>query len=306
MIPFWLPGMLIVLGLVGAAGWAYRRRPRPQYPAPETFITQPELAESRIVPLQGGVNFRDIGGYATTDGHYVRWGQVYRTGALASLSVAGWEVVRGLGVKVICDLRSIEESADAPDAIPDGLAAYRHLPLKAEIDSGQRLRTILFAPGKVPQMMRDSYVHLMIDQNAEVFGAVLRQFAEDDALPAIVHCTAGKDRTGVTVALLLALLGVPDEIIAADYALSNRDFTHFYDYARKTLSPVAWMGVTADDVYPLLVADPAVILATLAHVRSQYGSVEVYLRERAGLDEAAQARLRARLLTDTPDKPSSR
>jgi protein-tyrosine phosphatase len=233
----------------------------------------------------------------------VRWGQVYRTGALGTLTSHDWQKLNEMGLKLVCDLRSTEEQSEAPDNIPGEWPAYKHLPLKAELDTWKRMRTIMFSPQSVPQMLTDSYTQIMIDQNPQVFGQVLRYIAESDNLPAVIHCTAGKDRTGVTIALLLSLLGVSDDIIVADYTLSNRYFSFFHAFAQKSLAPIRWLQVTADDVYPLLIANAETISATLAYVRAQHGSVETYLRDYAGVDEATQSRLRELLLTDHPEKP---
>lgn len=283
----------------------YRQRSRPSYPEPGSYILRPELADDRILALEGGVNFRDIGGYATHDGHFVRWGQVYRTGALSTLTPKDWQQLDGMGLQLVCDLRSAEEAVDAPDNISSARIRYQHLPLKAELDTWKRMRTIMFSPSSVPQMLIDSYTEIMIDQNPAVFGQVLCYLADEANRPAIIHCTAGKDRTGVTIALLLSLLGVSDDIIAADYTLSNGYFPHFYAFAQRALAPVRWLRVTADDIYPLLVANAETIKTTLHYVRARYGTVEVYLRDYAGVDESTQARLREMLLTDNPAKPGT-
>lgn len=300
-----LTAVIVVAGGALIAVLLYRRRPRPQYPMPESYILQPEMADGRILALEGGVNFRDIGGYPTDDGRFVRWGQVYRTGALSTLTPGDWQKLDGMGFQLVCDLRSAEEVADAPDNISSAGIRYYHLPLKAELETWNRMRTIMFSPSRVPEMLIDSYTQIMIDQNPQVFGRVLRYLADTANRPAIIHCTAGKDRTGVTIALLLSLLGVPDDIIAADYTLSNRYFLHFHAFAQQALAPLRWLQVTADDVYPLLVANAETIKVTLNYVRSRYGTVENYLRDYAGVDEITQSELRDMLLTDSPLNPSS-
>lgn len=295
--------LLVVAAGVMIVVLIYRNRPRPKYPEPESYILQPEMADSRILALEGGVNFRDIGGYPTQDGRYVRWGRVYRTGALSTLTPDDWHKLDEMEFQLVCDLRSTEEALDAPDNITNPVIRYYHLPLKAELDTWKRMRTIMFSPSRVPQMLTDSYTHIMIDQNPEIFGQVLRYLADAANLPAIIHCTAGKDRTGVTIALLLSLLGVSDEIIAADYTLSNRYFPFFHAFAQRALAPVRWLQVTATDIYPLLVANAETIRATLNYVRSRYGSIEIYLRDYAGVDEKTQIALRDMLLTDSPILP---
>lgn len=290
----------ILIGALGIAGvWRFlaaQRARKVSYPTPESYVVDPKLAEDRVIRLEGGINFRDLGGYTTAEGRTVRRGLIYRTGALTHLSQADWEIVQKLGIKLVCDLRSPEEVAEDPENLPDPNIQYAHLPLNVENENLKRLRTVLFNPQNIAGMLPESYTRIMIDQNPQVFGEVLRRLSNPDNLPAIVHCTAGKDRTGVTAALLLSLLGVPEEVIAADYTLSNYDFRHYHAYAAKALEPVAWLRVTADDLFPLLVANPETIKTLFVHIRTRYGSVEAYLRDYAGVDDVAMTRLRDNFL----------
>src|SRR5690606_24803664 len=113
----------------------------------------------------------------------------------------------------------------------------------------------------------------------------------EDNLPLLFHCTAGKDRTGTSAMILMSLLGVPDDIIATDYSLSNQYYANFRQYVAEAIRSVRWMGLTVDDLRPLLIADPALILAALAAVREKYGSVEAYVTQRCGVDTETISRL---------------
>ena len=123
-----------------------------------------------------------------------------------------------------------------------------------------------------------------------------RRAQSDDGLPAVIHCTAGKDRTGIASALLLAALGVPEDTIIADYSLTNRDYAHIYELVKAQMAPLMRFGLTADDLHPLMLANPETLRAALRYLHQHYGDVETYLRERAGVDEATLARLRNTLL----------
>lgn len=255
-----------------------------------------QIVGERVLPLQGAVNFRDIGGYRTEDGQHTRWGQVFRTGSLSGLTTSDWDYLQSIDVKIVCDLRSNEELAAEPEHLPSDAIQYIHLPLFTEENSFQRLRTLVFQPGRIASMLPETYTKVMIDQNPQVFRGVLSRLADPDNLPAIYHCTAGKDRTGVTTALLLSVLGVPDDTIIADYTLSNRDYAYFFSYASRALKPVAWLGLNAEMLHPLLVADAQTIITTLTHVRTTYGTVENYLISRAGLTHDQLTNLRTHLL----------
>lgn len=259
----------------------------------------PLILAERFLTLEGVANVRDIGGYRTGEGRSVRWGQVYRTGSLAGATEADLNTLHELGIRLVCDLRSAEEVVDEPDRLPANPApAYRHTPVEAGEQNRERMRALLFDPKRLFALMDEAYTRFMIDQNGPVFGDMLRLIAEDANRPAIIHCTAGKDRTGVTIALLLALLGVPDEVIVADYSLSNRFYHVFRDFvASKFRQPQAFLlGLHIDDFQPVLVAHPNTMRSMLTYIREHYGSVEAYLTQKAGLDADTLNALRAKLL----------
>lgn len=289
--------LLVSVGTVGTA--LLLRRSRPVYPAPESLIIRlPDDVSDRFLPLEGGVNFRDVGGYRTADGRRVRRGLVFRSGTLARLTEADLAYLSDMGVKLVCDLRGHEEVTAEPDRLPVGDAAplYLHTPLAVEDDRRQRLRALLFNPASLAPMMTDMYTRVMLVNNARLYGDLLTRLADPANLPAVFHCTAGKDRTGLAAALLLSVLGVPDETILADYSLSNQYYADFFRYAAQYVHRLRWLGVRADDLYPLLVADPQNIQTVLTHLRAQYGSVENYLTTAAGMSAEAIEALKANLL----------
>jgi protein-tyrosine phosphatase len=146
--------------------------------------------------------------------------------------------------------------------------------------------------------MNEMYTRYMVDENGAVYGAILRALADPANLPAIIHCTAGKDRAGLTSALLLAVLGVPDDLIVADYSLSNRYYDTFRTFiAGKFKQPQAFLfGLNIDDFQPLLTANPQTLRLTLDYIREHYGSVEGYLEQKAGVDADIIAALKVNLL----------
>lgn len=291
---YWL---IAALGAGGLAALIMRLRRAPSYPDPKSLILpQPtDDPRDRIVKLDSVPNLRDIGGYKTRDGRRVRWGQVYRSGTLSYVTPQDMEALAALGIKLVCDLRSAEEIAQDPDRTPPG-AEYAHLPLVAPSESMARLRALLFNKRKLPLMLVETYTRVMIDGNAALYGGILRRLAEPDNLPALIHCTAGKDRTGIASALLLLALGVPEDVIVADYTLSNLYYDSYLAYITEAIKPIRWLRVKPEDLKPLLLADARSMQAALDHLRAQYGSVEVYLRRAAGVDEEIIARLQANLL----------
>jgi protein-tyrosine phosphatase len=280
-----------------AALIARQKRGAPPKPDPEALILEPPAErEGPALLLEGAPNFRDLGGYRTTDGRRVRVGQVYRSGALSELTETDLERLAALGIHQVFDLRTPEEVARNPDRLPDGVR-YVPLPLPTEGSSFSRIVELIANLRRLDQLLLRGYTRVMIDSNARFFGDLLRRLAHDEqALPAVIHCTAGKDRAGMAAALLLAALGVPDETIVADYSLSSRHYALFHRLVSEQIAPLAPAGLTADDLHGLLVANPEVMRSALAHLRGRYGSIEAYLLKHAGLDAAALERLRERLL----------
>jgi protein-tyrosine phosphatase len=291
---YWL---IAALGAGALAALFMRSRRAPTYPDAETLILpQPgDDPRERIMKLDSVPNFRDIGGYKTADGRRVRWGLVYRSGTLSYVTPQEMETIAALGIKLVCDLRSAEEIAQDPDRTPPG-AQYAHLPLVAESETMARLRALLFNKRKLPLMLIETYTRVMIDGNAALYGGILRRLADKENLPALVHCTAGKDRTGIATALLLLILGVPEEVVVADYTLSNHYYDSYLAYISDAIKPIRWLRVKPEDLKPLLLADARSMQAALDHLRTQYGSVELYLKRAAGVDDDIISRLKANLL----------
>lgn len=291
--------LLPVLALGGAAAWRKfaARRNRIVYPAPESLIIEPDADSAggdRFIALEGAANVRDIGGYTTLDGRQVRRGRVYRSGTLAEITENDQHILQTLGLKLICDLRSDSEVTKAPDRLPVGIT-YTRIPVNADPkdDRQFRLWTLLFHKRRFSAVVAELY-RRMIDDHAPIFGQVFRRLAAPDSLPALVHCTAGKDRAGLTMALLLLALGVPEAVVIADYSLSNRYYDHFRRYV--PLKRLRLLGVTVEDMQPFLVADPQILRDALRYLAERYGSVLDYLRQQAGVDDETLEHLKANLL----------
>ena len=167
----------------------------------------------RVLDLDGVRNFRDLGGYPTVDGHTVVWGQVYRADAVSLLTEAGWRGVGDLGIKRIYDLRRQSER-DASPTVEHGLDhEVVHLSIGPEFVEVPMLE--FFSQRDVSTQpldetyMAEMYRELLTDFS-DVFAQLFKNLAEGTHRPAVFHCTAGKDRTGLAAALLLGVLGVED------------------------------------------------------------------------------------------------
>ncbi len=251
----------------------------------------------RRLKLDGPVNFRDLGGYETADGRSVRWGCVYRSDSLESLTASDIARVEELGVRLVCDLRRDEERATAPSRFlghPD--VQIEHLPIggiaaETKNMAGRMMR------GEIPEVSVDTMAEVylrILDLHPDSFGEVVRRAADPSSLPMVVHCTAGKDRTGVACALLLGTLGVDEEMIAADYELT----TGFHSEAKiaEVRPQLEAAGIEFAKVEAYWAAPRAVMAAALAGIRARWGGIEDYLLGPAGLSPEALDKLRLNLL----------
>lgn len=251
------------------------------------------VVAERTLPLPSGVNFRDIGGYQAADSRAVRWGQVFRAGSLAELSDEDLAYLERLELRLSCDLRSPEEVAARPDRLPHG-AAVRAMPVAARAGRLRRVITLFRLRHRIQELLLNVYT-VMLDQNGPLFAEVIRLAADPANRPLVIHCTAGKDRTGLAVALLLLALGVPEETVVADYTLSN----HAYEVLAGRMGPemerLYAFGFEQAQLRPFLLAEARTLTGALAHLRRRYGSGEGYL-SRSGLEPTTVAQARETLL----------
>ncbi|WP_418955361.1 tyrosine-protein phosphatase [Streptomyces tritici] len=240
----------------------------------------------RHIPFARLHNFRDLGGYRTGDGRSVRWGRLYRADSLGKLRGEDWERFLELGVRTVIDLRypwEIEAKGRVPEA--EGLAyanlSIEHRPYdQAEID-----------PALDPwRYLADRYAEVALDGAVELRRAL--ELLADGEGPQVFHCASGKDRTGLLAALVLTLVGVDEDTVAADFALTELATERLVaDWqAAHPGRKLRWPGYgrAPEDVIRLFLGD----------LRRTYGSVEGYVRDHVGADEETVDRLRARLLTD--------
>ena len=257
----------------------------------------------RQLPLTGGRNFRDLGGYATSDGRRTRWRRLYRSGVMHRLTDEDCAQLSALGIRVICDLRTPGERNREPTNLPldaiDVMAwdyDHRHISFRAQL-TGQEVLSPEVVRGCMLKIYR-SLPQLL----AEQFGGLLRRVAADDT-PLVFHCSAGKDRTGIASALILGTLGVPREQIFADYILTNSAMDLEAEHFTRGTGQIgigdeySMLHRTTPEIRaPLLRAFPEYLAAAFEQIESDHGSVESYLVERLGVDLAMQGRMRAQLL----------
>ena len=241
---------------------------------------------ARHFNLAGASNFRDLGGYPGKDGRAVRWRQIFRSNHLGHLTAADVEVLRGLGLKSAFDFRGAEERSAAQCAISE--ITVHSLPVEPTVVAALRARLAngrALSPSDGIEVMRESYVGY-VRQNTQRYRSLFAHLLEDSA-PLVIHCTAGKDRTGFACALILYALGVSEDVISEDYLLTNR-------YYRRDPSA---SNDLPDDVRQVLSSVQAPFLAAAFEaVCADYGDLESYFTDGLGLGRGERAALEARYL----------
>ena len=245
---------------------------------------------TRTLEFEGCVNFRDLGGYRTADGRMVAWRTLFRADGLNKLTDADAALMVDLGLHTVIDLRTLDEAEQRGsfpvDRVP---VAYVGLPLT----------DVLPATEDLPDWGEAAYVATryvaMVSEGGPVLTSAIRTLATRAALPAVMHCSAGKDRTGVLSALILAFLGVPDETIVADYALSAAAMGRLLERL-KAEYPDAVEEVERFAPAVLHVV-PETMERFLAELKVRYGTYEL-LAESLRVTEA-MAMLRTTVLVDS-------
>lgn len=237
----------------------------------------------RRLSLDGASNFRDLGGYANDRGQHTRWRRLFRSDHLAGLSARDHATLQALGVRRSFDFRGVHERRAQAYALP-GLVQH-HLAIEPTV--AQQMQALLasghtLTPTRMVALMEELYRRLVDDEPAAFarwFGHLL---AEDT--PAVFHCTAGKDRTGLAAALLLRALGVPQAVVEGDYLLTN------HHYQRPDM---AGSGVPDEALAVLWSVRPSFLHAALSRIAEAHGGLDAYLATRLGVDDAARGRLAA-------------
>jgi protein-tyrosine phosphatase len=157
---------------------------------------------------------------------------------------------------------------------------------------------IMFQRHKLGQRLEDVYTTWVIDGSAKELGRILHIISDPANLPLLFHCTAGKDRTGITAALLLLALGVPESTAISDYTLSNAAADRFMADYQQPLSLVRFLGIKQEHFYPIIATPPQMMIFTINHIKRKYGSIETYLTHTACLSQEVLQLLKNTLLEE--------
>jgi protein-tyrosine phosphatase len=274
----------------------------------QLFASTAAFAEpERQVKLDGQSNFRDVGGYQTTDGRRVKWGEIYRSGELHKLSDADIDKLDAIGVKAVANfLTEREINSRGHDRLPEGT---REIPLPMETGNlGEMAGVIQEARGtgdfsKVPVEINPEIHRTLINEAREYYATLLREIADPANRPMVYHCSHGVHRTGTATAILLSALGVPWETVRDDYLLSNkyrkeevgRRINELRLLAADTFL-VEPENVDMANIKAFYILEPTYIDASLDEAVKQYGSMDNYIREGLGITDKELVSLREQLL----------
>ena len=244
---------------------------------------------TRRIQIEGAYNVRDLGGYETTDGRYTKWKMFIRGDDVSTLPRSSQDVLTDFGVRTVIDLRGVREIDSQADNVLSKLPHIRYCNVDILGDMAIDTPWSDITGHKAPKSYRN-----MLDLCGDKFRDTLATMAETDALPVLFHCVGGQDRTGLVSAILLGLVGVPNETIAEDYTLTAE--YRIDAYLGSNLQPDTDPAQYTSEAYRARNCPPDVMLDTLDYLEERYGGVEGYVKS-LGLTDEQLATLIDALLT---------
>ncbi|MGY2143385.1 tyrosine-protein phosphatase [Pseudomonas sp. FSL W5-0299] len=251
--------------------------------------------------LQGADNFRSLKGMPTRCGRRIGGHTLLRADQLHRLTAEDWQTLQRIGLKTLCDLRSAGEREHYPSRLPDSGMHLLHLEVIGDLRADPQIAAMLAdnpAEEGARCMMLEVYRQLP-GMLAPRLSALFERLSGENA-SVLIHCAAGKDRTGVAVMLLLHALGVAPEHIMADYLRSARRFSQLdaerQEAMSNTVSRMVGQPVSESAIDAVLDARPEYLNAAYAVIEAEYGGVDCYLQRFSGLSTERLQRLRDTLL----------
>ncbi|TYP75518.1 tyrosine-protein phosphatase [Paenibacillus methanolicus] len=260
------------------------------------------VTSERKLSLKGVTNFRDLGGYRTTDGRAVKWGKLFRADEMAALTEADIAFLQKLGLKTNVDYRTSSEVKAKPDPVIAGVTyvsnpAFQEAEGSGDESSGTDIVSLI-ASGHLDQLGEPGDMLIQANrqmvQNPEAYKTLFELLLDPANQALVQHCTAGKDRTGFGSALILLALGVPKETVVEDFLLSN---TYREAYNKAAVDGIVKQLKLTDEktieVFKALMdVRPAYIEAAFDEIDKTYGSVDGFLEKALGLTAEKRAQLK--------------
>ena len=242
-------------------------------------------------------NFRDFGGYKTKNGARLKAGLLYRSGDLSRATDTDLEHLHSLGIKTICDLRSEGERQMQPDRIPEAKPfTFFNIPMRPIVDyharSLHRLFSLMFGSERRTDYVAVSYQAYRdyATRYLPQLKALFQRISNPENLPVLIHCSAGKDRTGVVSSLIQLVLGVPFESAMDDYLKTNGNLNAYKEDVFRKLSKLGYFGIPWKKLYaPLFAARTDFLNAALEQVKEEFGAVDEWFQRGLGFSEREKA-----------------
>ena len=241
--------------------------------------------DTRKLPFTGAHNFRDLGGYKTSDGKTVKWGKVYRSDNLHSLTDEDLKYMERLNLKSVVDFRSDEERNEEPDRLTPDMTPIL-LPIKFEPEGVTEtlMRDLTFGDLDSSNLLRDFNI-ILVKEFTEEYREFFRHIVDNGGEPFLLHCTAGKDRAGFGSAMILTVLGVPREKIIEDYLLTNTYVSDHVDRKLLETELKTFFRADSDNLRKINLVEERYIQAAFDTIDSHWGGMDQYISEGLNLTE---------------------
>ena len=241
--------------------------------------------DTRKLPFTGAHNFRDLGGYKTSDGKTVKWGKVYRSDNLHSLTDEDLKYMERLNIKSVVDFRSDEERNEEPDRLTPDMTPIL-LPIKFEPEGVTEtlMRDLTFGDLDSSNLLRDFNI-ILVKEFTEEYREFFRHIVDNGGEPFLLHCTAGKDRAGFGSAMILTVLGVPREKIIEDYLLTNTYVSDHVDRKLLETELKTFFRADSDNLRKINFVEERYIQAAFDTIDSHWGGMDQYISEGLNLTE---------------------
>ena len=241
--------------------------------------------DTRKLPFTGAHNFRDLGGYKTSDGKTVKWGKVYRSDNLHSLTDEDLKYMERLNIKSVVDFRSDEERNEEPDRLTPDMTPIL-LPIKFEPEgvTENLTRDLTFGNLDSSNLLRDFNI-ILVKEFTEEYREFFRHIVDNGGEPFLLHCTAGKDRAGFGSAMILTVLGVPREKIIEDYLLTNTYVSDHVDRKLLETELKTFFRADSDNLRKINFVEERYIQAAFDTIDSHWGGMDQYISEGLNLTE---------------------
>ena len=252
--------------------------------------------DHRKLPFSGAHNFRDLGGYKTQDGKTVKWGKIYRSDNLHSLTDEDVSYMERLDIKSVVDFRSNEERENEPDRLTPNMTQVL-LPIQfrpKEIDDDKiedLMKDLTFGNLDSSNLLYDFNIAI-VKQFTEEYKQFFRHIVDNNAEPLVLHCTAGKDRAGFASAMVLSILGVPREKVIEDYLLTNTYVKDHVDSEMLEIELKTFFRADSDNLRKINLVEERYIQAAFDTIDNHWGGMDKYIADGLELTEADLAKIK--------------